>query len=77
MHFALEELGNEYLDLGSRLLPPGTPFDKLKREDRILLHLNPKCAWSCLQLFGAVEVRCQKTFSFRLTEMIRRPGAFS
>lgn len=42
VYFALGRLGNEYVNLGGNLCPPGVPFGKLKWGHDVLLHLNSK-----------------------------------
>lgn len=78
MYFALEELGNEYLDLGRGFLPPRMPFDKLTWDGPTIFSATLK-SQMCQELpatFGAVKVRCEK-FQFQTLRSGPSPGTFN
>lgn len=74
VYLDLKELGNEHLHLGRSLLAPGVPVGKLRCDLSILLYLNPKNALELPETFGKVEVRYEKNFSFKLTELVHNQG---
>lgn len=70
VYLDFKELGNEYLYLGRSFFVLGVFVGKFRCDFSILLYLNFKNVLELFEIFGKVEVRYEKNFSFKFIELV-------